>query len=198
MPKLVDPEARRRELAKAVWRVIRRDGLERASVRNVAREAGLSMGSLRHYFATQSELLAFAMLLVHERVQRRIEALDLSGDPRQGVERALQEVLPLDAERHAEMEVWFAFTARALVDPGLHALRDEGHSGLRELCRRCVEALVRTGRARAGLDVAAEAERLHALIDGLALHRLLDPGTTTPQRVVELLAVHLDGLTGQA
>ncbi|KWX00428.1 TetR family transcriptional regulator [Carbonactinospora thermoautotrophica] len=194
MPKVVDPEARRRELAESVWRVIRRDGLEHASVRNVAREAGLSMGSLRHYFATQSELLAFAMRLVHERVQRRIAALDLSGDPRQVVERALQEALPLDAERHAEMEVWLAFTARALVDPKLRALRDEGHSKLRELCRRCVEALAR----RPGLDVAAEAERLHALIDGLALHRVLDPATTTPQRVVELLAAHLDELAGQA
>jgi Uncharacterized protein conserved in bacteria len=59
VPKVVDPAERRRELAEAVWRVIRRDGLEQASVRNVAREADLSMGSLRHYFATQSELMAF-------------------------------------------------------------------------------------------------------------------------------------------
>ena len=50
MPIVVDPEERRRDLAEAVWRVVRRDGLERASVREVAREAGVSMGSLRHYF----------------------------------------------------------------------------------------------------------------------------------------------------
>jgi DNA-binding transcriptional regulator YbjK len=75
MPKLVDPDQRRSELAQAVWTVIRRDGLQRASVRNVAREAGLSMGSLRHYFASQSELLCFAMQLVGDRARARVAAL---------------------------------------------------------------------------------------------------------------------------
>ena len=48
---------------------------QRASVRNVAQEAGLSMGSLRHYFSTQSELLCFAMQLVGDRAQARVAAL---------------------------------------------------------------------------------------------------------------------------
>ena len=126
MPKVVDSDARRTQIAEAVWRVILRGGLERASVRNVAREAGLSMGSLRHYFGTQAELLAFAMPLVSERVRGRIEALDLrSCGPRLAVERVLAEVLPLDDERRAEAEVWLVLTGRALVDPNLRALRDE-------------------------------------------------------------------------
>ncbi len=72
MPRVVDPVARRNDLAEAVWRVIRREGLEGASVRAVAREAGLSMGSLRHYFGTQSELLIFAMRMVMDRIERRV------------------------------------------------------------------------------------------------------------------------------
>jgi len=75
MPKVVDPVERRRELAEAVWRVIRRDGIEGASVREVAREAELSTGSLRHYFGTQSELLTFAMRSVMQRIERRVAAL---------------------------------------------------------------------------------------------------------------------------
>lgn len=77
------------ELAEAVWRVIRRDGLEHASVRNVAREAGLSMGSLRHYFSTQSELLIFALRLVIERIDRRLATLHPDAEPRQAAERFL-------------------------------------------------------------------------------------------------------------
>jgi DNA-binding transcriptional regulator YbjK len=86
MPKLVDPDQRRSELAQAVWTVIRRDGLQRASVRNVAREAGLSMGSLRHYFASQSELLCFAMQLVGDRARARVAALEPGADPRRRAE----------------------------------------------------------------------------------------------------------------
>src|SRR5918995_4672700 len=109
MPKLVDHEQRRRDLAEAVWRVIRRNGIDQASVRTVAREAGWSAGALRHYFSTQSELLGFAMQLVVERVEGRIAALEPPKEPREAVKQLLHELLPLDDERRAENEVFFAF-----------------------------------------------------------------------------------------
>ena len=84
------------------------------------------------------------------------------------------------------MQVWLAFTARALVEPELRALRDQAHAGLRGLCLTAVELL---GGAE------SDAERVHALIDGLALHAVLDAATTTPARQVELLAAELDSLT---
>jgi AcrR family transcriptional regulator len=127
MPKLVDPDQRRSELAQAVWTVIRRDGLQRASVRNVAREAGLSMGSLRHYFASQSELLCFAMQLVGDRARARVAALEPGADPRRRAEQLLAELVPLDDERRAESEVWLAFTGHALVDPAQRAIHQRIH-----------------------------------------------------------------------
>lgn len=192
MPKQVDHAQRREEVAAAFWRLVLREGIEGASLRRVAAEAGWSPGSLRHYFATQSELLAFAMDLVTERVGRRVRALPGDADPRATARRVLEEVLPLDAERRAEMQVWLAFTMRALVDPTLRRRRDEAHAGLRELCRSTVLLL---GPPDAQADTEAAAERLHALIDGLALHAILDPHTTTPPRQVELLSYHLDQLS---
>jgi AcrR family transcriptional regulator len=191
MPKLVDRERRREELASALWRLVLREGIEAASVRRVAAEAGRSTGSLRHYFVTQSELLAFAMELVTQRVTERVGGHRRSDDPRETAERLLHEVLPLDAERHAEAQVWLAFTARSLVEPQLRELRDEAHHGLRALCATAVELLGAPDRER-------EAERVHALIDGLALHAVLDPATTTPARQIELLAAQLDALAAQA
>ena len=64
----IDSQSRRRELGEALWRVVLRDGIEAASVRKVAAEAGISKGSLRHVFPTQSELLAFAMQLIVDEV----------------------------------------------------------------------------------------------------------------------------------
>jgi AcrR family transcriptional regulator len=196
MPKVVDPAERRKDLAEAVWRVVRRDGLERASVRNVAHEAGLSMGSLRHYFGAQSDLHIFAMRLVIERIERRIAALDLPEDPRQAAERVLAELLPLDVERRAENEVWLAFTARAQVDAGLRALRDDGYDLLRDACRRQVLRLGGSGSAE--LDVDLETDRLFALLDGLAVHAAMRPAQATPDRLTAVLARHLDDLAGSA
>ncbi|MBC6465059.1 TetR/AcrR family transcriptional regulator [Actinomadura alba] len=192
MPKVVDPAERRRELTAAVWRVIRRDGLDQASVRNVAREAGVSMGSLRHYFATQSELLVFALQVIIDRIETRIATLPTEPESRRQAERVLAELLPMDAERAAENEVWLAFTARAMVDPGLRALRDRSHDTLREGCRAVVRRLA--GGDGAGTDVELEADRLHSLIDGLAVHAAMRPDVTTSERMRVIIARHLDEL----
>ena len=176
MPKLVDHAQRREELAAALWRLVMREGIDAASVRRVADEAGWSAGALRHYFESRSELLAFAMELVMRRVAQRVGELGPDPAPR----ALLHQALPLDPERRAEMQVWLAFTMQALVDPALRDLRDRAHAELRGLCRRAVEP-----------RGAAAAERLHALVDGLALHAVLAPSVTTPQRQVELLDAHL-------
>jgi len=192
MPKVVDPVERRRELVEAVLRVIRRDGLEQASVRNVAREAGLSMGSLRHYFASQSELMVFAFRTVIDRIESRLARLEPESDPRRRAERVLAELLPLDDERRAENELWLAFTSRAMVDPALGDLRDEGYDALRAGCRAILTDLSAAGLAPT--DVHTETERLHALLDGLAVHAAMRPDIHTAESLKAAIGRHLDDL----
>jgi AcrR family transcriptional regulator len=194
MPKIVDHEERRRELALAVWRVIRDQGVERASVRTVAKEAGWSPGALRHYFTTQSELLAFAMRLVVERIEGRIAALERATDPRKAVEQVLHELLPLDDERRAENEVWLAFTARALVDPELRNLHSEVHDALHEACASSLATLTAARANPAAPATALQVERLHALVDGLAVHTALRPDLMTPEHIVAVMRLHLNAL----
>jgi AcrR family transcriptional regulator len=198
VPKIVDHEERRSELGLAVWRVIRRDGVDRASVRTVAGEAGWSPGALRHYFATQSELLAFAMRLVVERIEGRIAALDRTADPRRAVEQVLHELLPLDDERRAENEVWLAFTARALIDPKLRLQHGEVHDALHRACASSLETLAAAGRAPADRVTALQVERLHALTDGLAVHTALRRELMTPELIVAVVGLHLDALEAEA
>jgi AcrR family transcriptional regulator len=194
MPKVVDHEQRRRELGLAVWRVIRRDGVDRASIRTVADEAGWSPGALRHYFATHSELLAFAMRLVVERIEARIAALDPPADPRNAVEQVLFELLPLDDERRAENEIWLAFTARALIDPALRVQHNEIHDALHRACATALGILAAAGRVNTGRATALEVERLHALTDGLAVHTALRPELMPPEHIVAVMRLHLDAL----
>ncbi len=190
----IDSQSRRRELGEALWRVVLRDGIEAASVRKVAAEAGISKGSLRHVFPTQSELLAFAMQLIVDEVTSRVEAVDVSGDIREAVEQHLHSLLVLDPNTRAVFDVWFAFVGRARLDPSLRPLRDDTHARVRNLCLQSVELLRDNGKARPDLDVARESERLHALVDGLAMHATLDPEITTPARQIEILSRHLDTL----
>ncbi|MHC5718782.1 MAG: TetR family transcriptional regulator, partial [Nostoc sp.] len=52
---------RRIEVTKAAWRVIVREGLDRASMRAIAQELGSSTGVVTHYFRDKEELTLFAL-----------------------------------------------------------------------------------------------------------------------------------------
>ncbi|GAA3776735.1 TetR/AcrR family transcriptional regulator [Micromonospora maritima] len=190
MPKIVDHDARRAELAAAMWRVVYRDGVGAATVRSIAAEAGWSPSALRHYFATQTELLVFAMEHVMAEAAGRFTAEARTGPSREVVQRMLEELLPLDRQRVREAEVWLLLAARAQVDPAARERMTEADEGVRRAAELAVSVL--TGVQPA--DEAATA-RLHALLDGLTLHALLHPDRMPPHRIRDLLAAHLDELS---
>ncbi|WP_112248379.1 TetR/AcrR family transcriptional regulator [Kribbella monticola] len=197
MPKIVDHDARREEIAQALWRVVRRDGIRAASVRTVAAEAGWSAGAVRYYFPDQEGLLSFAMNLVSRRVRDRISAIEPVGSATAIALRYLEEVIPLDSERQAEFDIWLSFVAQAQTDSGADGLRkhlDPIQEELRELCRSLLDSLAAAGALRSGLDLRLETERLHALVDGLSLHTSMQRSRTTPARVRKILADHLNTL----
>lgn len=195
MPKIVDHESRRRQLAEATWRVIQRDGLEGVSVRNVAREAGMSVGALRHYFASQSELLSFALNLVGERIKTRIAQMHLGQDLRGDIESVVEQVLPLDEERTLETMVWLAFLGRTLVDENLAKLAASTHGELAALFRQVVEILAGHGLLSPDADVEIEARRFHALVDGLALHAMTSEPRPSADEVRRIIHYHLERIT---
>lgn len=192
MPKIVNHDSRRVQLAEAAWRIIRNKGIDEVSVRNVAEEAGMSLGSLRHYFATHSELLAFSMRLVSDRVESRLRSKDWSGGPRQVMEAIIAELVPLDNDRLAECQVWFAFAGKAIADPSLGSMLREVHDSLHALFRRLTDDLIRLGLTKPGIDAELEAKRMHAMVDGLVVHGVTCPERLTGERIKEVVSYHLD------
>jgi AcrR family transcriptional regulator len=198
VPKLIDHDARRVELVEAAWRVILRDGAARVSVRAVAAEAGVSAGSLRHVFPTQAELLRFTMERVTSTVHARILSMP---EHLTGPDRALRialELVPVDAERRAEMEVNLALIAAAATDAGLAAVRDDAFAGVRYACERILALLGEAGELAGGLDSGLEAARLHAVIDGLAAHLTYQAPDADTGWAVRVLRRHLASLRPSA
>ncbi|EGD23831.1 TetR family transcriptional regulator [Rhodococcus hoagii] len=194
MVKRTSTEARREEIADAVLQVIRRDGIGAASVRTIADEAGLSTGSLRHFFGTQSELLLFAMELVTRRVHERIAAIEFTGDLRADARLLAEQFVPLDADRRGEMDVWQAFVVAARTDPSLAAVRDRTDREMYEGFLRLVGALHDAGLLAPDTSVEVEAARLHALVDGLAAHGVNHPRRMDAERLHAVLDAHFAAL----
>ncbi|MFV0451291.1 MAG: TetR/AcrR family transcriptional regulator [Propioniciclava sp.] len=194
MPKLIDHDERRHELAAATWRVILHQGIGNVSIRTVAAEAGVSTGSLRHIFPSRTDLLVHAMGLVDVQVEQRMVRHRAEPDARSLALKVLAELLPLDEERRAEMEVNIALFAEAPADPRIAEVRDRAHADVRAVCVGLIELLRDRGRVRADVDVEEAATSLHALTDGLALHMIIAQDPTVGQRAIQILHTHLDSL----
>ncbi|MGD6834406.1 TetR/AcrR family transcriptional regulator [Sutcliffiella halmapala] len=175
MPKIVDHEKQKQLVAEAVWRIIRKEGMEGATVRKIAEEAGVSAGSLRHYFGSQSELLAFSMGFVSQKVKDRISGLTFTGDSMEDAQKLLYEFLPLDEEKSAEMEVWMAFTIKALSDSTLKELSSRVYEEMKMAITLIIDTLIEKSLAKEEIDRDAQIEILYALVDGLALHGIMQP-----------------------
>jgi AcrR family transcriptional regulator len=189
MPKIVDHEQRREELAAAVWRLASREGLDALTIRGVAAEAGWSTGALHHYFADKEELLLFAFETVAGRVGRRVEAArEASGDPLELARALLAIGLPLDDERRDETRVWFAFLGLALTRPPLARAQRLAYHAWRRLVADALLDAQERGDVDAAVEVEREAAGLVALVDGLAVQASFDPECLDVGLVEERLA----------
>jgi AcrR family transcriptional regulator len=188
MPKIVDHEARRAELATAVWRIASRDGLAAVTMRRVAAEAGWSTGAVAHYFRDKEELLLFAFETVADRVGKRIvRAAEQAREPLEVLRTQLVEGLPLDAERRAEVRVWFAFLGLAETQPRLAKAGRDAYRLWRERVAKTLSAARRHGLVDDSIDVECEAAALIALVDGLAILATFDPRAVSAKRQLEIL-----------
>ncbi|SMF92640.1 transcriptional regulator, TetR family [Paenibacillus uliginis N3/975] len=194
MPKIVDHELQKEKVAEAAWRVIRKNGMEQASVRNIAEEAGLSVGSMRHYFSSQSELYMYSMKLVSERVNLRIKNIAFTGELLTDIPVLVQQILPLNEETIPEMEVWFAFVVKSMSDPSLAVLRKQVDDDMRQMFVMIIQALTDQNLALPDLDYDIEIERFYALIDGLAIHAVLRPEVLTKEKIESAVNRHLQSI----
>ena len=189
MPKIVDHEQRREELAAAVWRLASRDGLDAVTIRGVSAEAGWSTGALHHYFSDKEELLLFAFQTVADRVGRRVAAArEEAGEPLELARALLAIGLPLDDERRDETRVWFAFLGLALTRPPLARAQRLAYDAWRRLVADALRDARERGDIEADVDVEREAAALVALVDGLAVQASFDPGCLDVGLVDERLA----------
>lgn len=168
MPKIVNHEERKANIAKATWNVIARDGLRGATVRSIAKEANLSLGAVRYYFNTQEELIVFAMELVEQQVNERIaQHLQKPLPIKQIIVAVLLELVPISEQHFIEMQVWLEFVSYK-VRSG-EPTEETILSGIEKI----FAYLQQENLLQDGLVVHDEIVHLHAFIDGLALHVLM-------------------------
>lgn len=160
----------RQRLLAAATELIGERGWSAVSTRALAERAELTPGLVHYHFSSLNALLEEAALATVRAVVERTAALMERTTPRQGVEAMLVELEGYPGDDP---------TSRLFLEAYLAAGRD---AGLREgLARLLADFRERTARwlERSGVpEPEATARVLAATVDGLMLHRPLDPEAT--------------------
>jgi TetR/AcrR family transcriptional repressor of bet genes len=138
MPKIVDHEKRRDEIALVACRVVAECGFDQATVVRIAREAGYTTGMVAHYFDTKQEIVIAALRLMLRRIDERL--LRNSEADRPELLALLMEMLPVDEERYIECAFWTAFWGQVTADKGLKRINAWVHREYQRLFERCLSS----------------------------------------------------------
>jgi len=136
MPKIVDHEKRRDEIALVACRVVAGGGFDQATIVRIAREAGYTTGMVAHYFDAKQDIIIAALRLMLRRIDERL--LRNGGSEPPDLLALLTEMLPIDEERYIECAFWIAFWGQVTADKRLKRINAWVHREYQRLFERCL------------------------------------------------------------
>ena len=185
MPRQVDHDARRLEVAQVAARLIAQVGVERVTVRELAKAAGYSTAIVSHYFADKRQLLLFTYQAAAQAAQARVDAvLKVAPDDLVGSVEAL---LPLDDARHREWQVWLSFWGMAIGDPEFAAEQRRRVLDTRKRLEKVLRAMASMGKLSGDADFDLIAREILTLVNGIAVQAGFDPADWPADRQRKLL-----------
>jgi AcrR family transcriptional regulator len=136
MPKIVDHDQRRDQIALVACRVVAENGFDQATIVRIAREAGYTTGMVAHYFDTKQDIIIAALRLILRRIEERLTRP--SGDAQADLLTVLSEALPIDEQRFIECAFWTAFWGQVSADKRLKRINAWVHREYMRLFERCL------------------------------------------------------------
>ncbi|WP_406738097.1 TetR/AcrR family transcriptional regulator [Streptomyces sp. NBC_00853] len=194
MPKRVDHEERRAQIAEALIQVAGRRGLHAVGMRDVAAEAGVSLRLVQYYFETKEKLLFYGLRHLTDRftarVGVRLAAAGPDPGPRATVEELLLASLPTDQESRTFHLLYSSYAILSVTDEALAAQPfvdnpDAAEHALTGL----LEQAQASGVADPGADACTEAMSLLAMAATLGTSILV--GQRSSESAIAVLRYHL-------
>ena len=188
MPVTAIQKQRAKDLIEATWAVVARVGVDNATVREIAREAGCTTGALWHHFRNRNDLIDRAVDQLATDFFDEAEREWQAEPPGFARLRALvRRLAPREAhQRDRALTLFRLWSGASDHEPTALALRVQ-HRRLFQLVTSFVEEAQRRGEIAADVEPSMLAEILIALGDGMCVSRvlMLDDGSTGTDDVVD-------------
>jgi TetR/AcrR family transcriptional regulator, transcriptional repressor of bet genes len=173
VPRVVDHEERRREIAHAVWHLIATRGIEAVTQRAVAAEAGISVGRIQHYFSSKVEMVRYGCRALIGASADAFRGRTSDAGPVEALRDLVTHNIPRTDALRIGTTVWYAYLAKSVDDPEIAATLREAKRGEEEEAARLLGAAQHMGHVRKDLDAGVVARRLLSTADGLAARVLI-------------------------
>ncbi|MEM7136928.1 MAG: TetR/AcrR family transcriptional regulator [Myxococcota bacterium] len=188
MPRIVDAEQRRAEIAKAAAHAIVAHGIDDVTMVAIARAAGMTTGAVTHYFADKDDVILAALRWADGAMQARTaQALEEHDD----VAAIILAALPQDEASRTEWLVWCVFYDRATRNPALMAEQRARDAEWQRMAVQVLSEMRGRGELDPCVDIEAEAHLAVALVDGIGFHAASDPASWPEDKQQRLVAQYL-------
>jgi DNA-binding transcriptional regulator YbjK len=194
MPKIVDHDLQREKFAEATMSLIARHGLEGVTMRAVAAEAGLSYGSLFHYFASKDDLLKHAIRHSTSLQTKRVNEFSNRFSGLKALEHLLcDDAITNESSRESWM-VWLTFQYKVALQASFAELHSELIDGWLTRITQLLHDARKAGEISDTLDIDVEAMAVWAYSAGIGQLGLLHPESLPAKLQKRLISGYLDKL----
>jgi AcrR family transcriptional regulator len=170
---------RKRAILDAALRLVAAQGAGAVRLRDVARESGVSVGSLQYYFDSRDQLIREAF---DQHAREVVDLVTLAGDASATPGERLGAVIEaavLRPDLRFSAALWMEFVTAGLHDDQLRPLLAGAYEAWRDLLAGVVRAGTESGEFRPLLSPETVVACLVALIDGFELAVAIDVADAT-------------------
>ncbi|MEF2978643.1 TetR/AcrR family transcriptional regulator [Subtercola sp. YIM 133946] len=189
MPRVVDHDARRRDIVEALLAIAARDGLHAATSRAIAAELGVATGALWHYFPNFDAVLSAAFGTVFARTNARIDEVTRGRSGLDAVRAMMREILPTGKETQDEAHLVVGFWGRVAVDPGIASHQIDYEVVWRARLDELLRQAIANGELVPGTDVQGIVDLLIVLSAGQQVSFVLGSALGAPEKQLPLVEV---------
>jgi AcrR family transcriptional regulator len=189
-------EARQRQIVEAARNIMVTRGIEALTIREIAKEVGISEGDIYRHFASKKVILLFLIEDVEKTLMELVDrAVSEEREPIQGLENVLKAHLSYIEQRRGVSLLVVAETLR-LADKDLRKRMFEVVNRYRARIEEILAQGMRSGHVRKNIDLGTAALTFFALIHAtVTLWALSDASFSLTERHKPLWESYLAGIT---
>jgi AcrR family transcriptional regulator len=175
LPKIVNHEERREFIARVSADIIADQGLEQATIREIAQRTGFSKGVIEHYFDDKEHIIDMALNWVNERYMIRERKLTEGKVGLAALHARLTGALPLTKESMQEWKIRLRFWSIAAVQNDLHSVQSRRLTLTRQRYEQDLAQAQQLDELHPDIDITHAADMMIHFVSGVSCNAVIAP-----------------------